>query len=290
MRLVAVSGGLSTPSSTRLLADRLTESTRDALAAAGHDVETEVIELRGLAVAVANNLVTGFPPPQPAAAVDAVTGADRLIAVTPVFTASYSGLFKSFFNLIDPDALAGKPVLVTARHSLVLEHALRPLFAYLRNTVAPHRGVRGVRGLGHRRRRVHHGLALPHPAGGRRAGRPGGRATGPGGAAGRHHRARTAALRPALRLRRSGPRDAHVRWLRPEYGLGHPFGSGAGAGGGLTTRCRRARPSRGRAARCPRLSWVRAGVCLVRRTGRSMRARRRSSDRPCSCHSRGDTP
>jgi FMN reductase len=59
-----------------------------------------------------------------------------------VFTASYSGLFKSFFDLIDPDALTGKPVLVaatggTARHSLVLEHALRPLFAYLRAAVVP---------------------------------------------------------------------------------------------------------------------------------------------------------
>ncbi|MFG3014027.1 FMN reductase [Streptomyces cinerochromogenes] len=142
MRLVAVSAGLSTPSSTRLLADRLAESARGELAAQGHDVETEVIELRELAVAVANNLVTGFPAPPLAAAIDAVTGAHGLIAVTPVFTASYSGLFKSFFDLIDPDALSGKPVLIaatggTARHSLVLEHALRPLFAYLRAVVVP---------------------------------------------------------------------------------------------------------------------------------------------------------
>ncbi|UFR06772.1 FMN reductase [Streptomyces sp. Go40/10] len=142
MKLVAVSAGLSTPSSTRLLADRLAESARGELAAQGHDVETEAIELRELAVAVANNLVTGFPAPPLAAAVDAVTGAHGLIAVTPVFTASYSGLFKSFFDLIDPDALSGKPVLIaatggTARHSLVLEHALRPLFAYLRATVVP---------------------------------------------------------------------------------------------------------------------------------------------------------
>ncbi|MFE9557840.1 FMN reductase [Streptomyces sp. NPDC006692] len=142
MKLLAVSAGLSTPSSTRLLADRLAESARGALAAQGHDVETDVIELRELAVAIANNLVTGFPAPQLAAAINAVTGAHGLIAVTPVFTASYSGLFKSFFDLIDPDALTGKPVLVaatggTARHSLVLEHALRPLFAYLRATTVP---------------------------------------------------------------------------------------------------------------------------------------------------------
>ena len=142
MRLVAVSAGLSTPSSTRLLADRLAESARGELASQGHDVRVDVIELRELAVAVANNLLTGFPSPPLAAAIDAVTGAHGLIAVSPVFTASYSGLFKSFFDLIDPDALTGKPVLVaatggTARHSLVLEHALRPLFAYLRTTVVP---------------------------------------------------------------------------------------------------------------------------------------------------------
>ncbi|MFI6122865.1 FMN reductase [Streptomyces sp. NPDC051064] len=140
MNLVVVSAGLSTPSSTRLLADRLAESARADLTEQGHDVRVDVIELRELGVAVANNLLTGFPSPPLAAAIDAVTGAHGLIAVTPVFTASYSGLFKSFFDLIDPDALTGKPVLVaatggTARHSLVLEHALRPLFAYLRAVV-----------------------------------------------------------------------------------------------------------------------------------------------------------
>ncbi|MEU3609159.1 FMN reductase [Streptomyces sp. NPDC035033] len=142
MRLVAVCAGLSTPSSTRLLADRLTEAVRDGLAARGREAEVEVVELRELALAVAGHLVTGFPAPPLAAAVDAVTRADGLIAVTPVFTASYSGLFKSFFDLIDPAALTGTPVLVaatggTARHSLVLEHALRPLFAYLRAVVVP---------------------------------------------------------------------------------------------------------------------------------------------------------
>ncbi|MGW5690905.1 FMN reductase [Streptomyces asiaticus] len=142
MKLVVVSAGLSTPSSTRLLADRLAESVRGELAAQCQDVEPEAIDLRTLAVAVANNLVTGFPSPHLAAAIDAVTGAHGLIAVIPVFTASYSGLFKSFFDLLDPDALTGKPVLVaatggTARHSLVLEHAVRPLFGYLRAVVVP---------------------------------------------------------------------------------------------------------------------------------------------------------
>ncbi|MEU8689919.1 FMN reductase [Streptomyces sp. NPDC048665] len=142
MKLVAVSAGLSTPSSTRLLADRLTDAVRDELADQGHKADVDVIELRPLAVAIANNLVTGFPPPQLADAIEAVTGADGLVTVTPVFSASYSGLFKSFFDLIDPGALTGKPVLIgatggTPRHSLVLEHALRPLFTYLRTVVLP---------------------------------------------------------------------------------------------------------------------------------------------------------
>ncbi|MFE4619239.1 FMN reductase [Streptomyces sp. NPDC056747] len=142
MKLTVVSAGLSTPSSTRLLADRLAEAARDELADQGSIVSIEVVELRALAGDIANHFVTGFAPPRLAAAIDAVTGADGLIAVTPVFTASYSGLFKSFFDVIAPDALTGQPVLVaatggTARHSLVLEHALRPLFAYLRAAVVP---------------------------------------------------------------------------------------------------------------------------------------------------------
>ena len=101
-----------------------------------------MIELRDLAVDIANHLVTGFPAQALDEAIDAVAEADGLIVVTPVFTASYSGLFKSFFDLIDKDALTGKPVLIaatggTARHSLVLEHALRPLFSYLRAIVVP---------------------------------------------------------------------------------------------------------------------------------------------------------
>ncbi|SOD84637.1 FMN reductase [Streptomyces sp. Ag109_G2-15] len=137
MKLVVVSAGLSVPSSSRLLADRL------AAAVDRHTpVEIQVVELRDLAVEIAHNFTNGFPGRALAAALDAVTEADGLIVVTPVFTASYSGLFKSFFDVLDKDALAGKPVLIaatggTARHSLVLEHALRPLFAYLRAVVVP---------------------------------------------------------------------------------------------------------------------------------------------------------
>jgi FMN reductase len=138
--LVVVTAGLSLPSSTRLLADRLTEATRRHIRQ--EDLDIQVIELRELANEIAQNMVTGFPGPRLRDAIEAVTGADGLIAVTPVFTGSYNGLFKSFFDVIDKEALAGTPVLIgatggSARHSLMLEHAMRPLFAYLRAIVMP---------------------------------------------------------------------------------------------------------------------------------------------------------
>jgi FMN reductase len=141
-RIAVVSAGLSVPSSTRLLADRLSASTVEALRERGVEATVEVVELRGHARDLADNLLTGFPNANLRPAVDAVVGADALIAVTPVFSASYSGLFKTFFDVLDKDALTGRPVLIgatagTARHSLALEHALRPLFAYLRAVVAP---------------------------------------------------------------------------------------------------------------------------------------------------------
>ena len=142
VRLTVVSAGLSRPSSTRLLADRLAEAVRLGLDGYGREVRVQVVELRELAHAIADNLVTGFPGAALREAVAAVTGADAVVAVTPVFSGSYSGLFKSFFDVIDNTALAGKPVLIaatggTARHSLVLDHALRPLFSYLRAVVVP---------------------------------------------------------------------------------------------------------------------------------------------------------
>ncbi|MFD8008181.1 FMN reductase [Streptomyces mirabilis] len=141
-KLVVVSAGLSLPSSTRLLADRLADATRRSLTDDERDVDIQVIELRDLATDIAGNLVTGFPGRTLSEALDAVTEADGVIAVTPVFSASYSGLFKSFFDVLDNEALFGKPVLIAAtggstRHSLALEHALRPLFAYLRAVVVP---------------------------------------------------------------------------------------------------------------------------------------------------------
>ena len=133
--LVVVAAGLRQPSSTRLLADRLAAATERHLLDARLAAAVETLELRDHAQDLVNHLLTGFPSPRLQAAIDAVAGADGLIAVTPVFSASYSGLFKVFVDVLERDGLAGKPVLLaatggTARHSLVLEHALRPLFAY----------------------------------------------------------------------------------------------------------------------------------------------------------------
>jgi FMN reductase len=135
--LVAVTAGLSEPSSSRLLADRLAAAVDRRLREAGLEPKIEVIELRDLAQDLTNHLLTGFPSPTLQAALDAVLAADGVIAVTPIFSASYSGLFKLFFDLIDRDGFDGKPVLIgatggTPRHSLAIEHAIRPLFAYLR--------------------------------------------------------------------------------------------------------------------------------------------------------------
>ena len=140
--IAVISAGLTQPSSTRLLADRLAAATRDALDSQGVEYSVAVIELRQIAHELTNNLLTGFPSESLREVIDSIVRADGLIAVTPTFSASYNGLFKMFFDVLDDGALAGKPVLIgatggTERHSLVLDYALRPLFTYLRSIVLP---------------------------------------------------------------------------------------------------------------------------------------------------------
>ncbi|WP_308799862.1 CE1759 family FMN reductase [Agromyces silvae] len=135
-KLVVVSAGLSTPSSSRQLADRLTADSAAMLRERGIEVEARTFELRDLAHDITNHLLMGFAPPKLQDALDAVGSADGLIAVTPIFTTSYAGLFKSFVDVIDPQALTGLPVLIgatggTPRHSLAIDYAIRPLFTYL---------------------------------------------------------------------------------------------------------------------------------------------------------------
>lgn len=141
-KLVTVTAGLSNPSSTRLLADRLTAAAEEALVERGEEVRTRVVELRDVAHDIMNAMTTRVPTGELSGVLSDIADADGVIAVTPVFNASYSGLFKSFFDVIEPGTLDGTPVLVAAtggspRHSLVLEHALRPMFSYTRSVVVP---------------------------------------------------------------------------------------------------------------------------------------------------------
>ncbi|MDQ1204041.1 FMN reductase [Microbacterium sp. SORGH_AS_0862] len=135
-RIAVVSAGLSNPSSTRMLADRLLAATARELAERDIEITADVFELRDYAHDITNNLLTGFAPTALETMINTVVSADALIVVTPIFSTSYSGLFKSFIDVLDPDALRGKPVLIganagTARHSLAIDYAIRPLFAYL---------------------------------------------------------------------------------------------------------------------------------------------------------------
>ncbi len=141
-RIAVVTAGLGRPSSSRLLADRLAGATDRALRLQGEQVEVSVLELRELAHEVTDHLLTGFAAPRLAEAIETVTSADAVIAVSPVFSGSFNGLFKSFFDVLEDGVLDSKPVLLgatggTARHSLALEFAIRPLFAYLRAAVTP---------------------------------------------------------------------------------------------------------------------------------------------------------
>ena len=141
--LVVVTAGLSSPSSTRALGDALSAATASHVTARGEGVDVTVLELRELAAELAEAM-TNWVTPTPAleAAQNAVAQADGLIAVSPVFQGSYSGLFKMFFDTLQPHALNGLPTLIAAtggssRHALVLDYALRPLLNYLHATVVP---------------------------------------------------------------------------------------------------------------------------------------------------------
>jgi FMN reductase len=144
-RLAVVSAGTSDPSSTRLLADRIAERTA-ALAASGDSstpaVIINVIELRELAADISAALVSQLITPKLQQAITTLAEADGIIASTPVYKAGPSGLFTSFFDVLDNDLLIGVPVVLaatagTARHALVADDQMRPMFAYLRAMTVP---------------------------------------------------------------------------------------------------------------------------------------------------------
>jgi FMN reductase len=141
-RLVVVSAGTSDPSSSRLLADRIAGRAAALAGQAGRTMTTRVVELRELASDISTALVSQLITPKLQQAVTALREADGIIASTPVYKAAPSGLFTSFFDVLDNDLLIGKPVVLaatagTARHALVADDQMRPMFAYLRTMTVP---------------------------------------------------------------------------------------------------------------------------------------------------------
>lgn len=140
--IVILSAGMSDTSSSRMLADRTARKTLDRLHGRGVPATVSVIELRPLAVSIAQAIVSGFPDAVLQAAIERLAAADAVIAAAPVYKAGVSGLFKSFIDILDNDLLIAKPIVLaatagSARHALVVDDQLRPLFAFMRALTAP---------------------------------------------------------------------------------------------------------------------------------------------------------
>jgi FMN reductase len=141
-RLVPVSAGASDPSSTRLLADRAADRVTALAARHGHEVTISVVDLREISADISSALVSQLITPKLRQAITVLSEADGIIAAAPVYKAGPSGLFTSFFDVLDNDLLIGKPVVLaatagTVRHALVADDQMRPMFAYLRTMTAP---------------------------------------------------------------------------------------------------------------------------------------------------------
>lgn len=141
--IIVISAGLSLPSRTTRVGSAIGNAVKAELQANDDDAAIYTVELKDLAHDLADAMTgNGSLTPALKQTVDTVAGADAIIAVTPVFQSSYSGLFKMFFDVFSPTALVNTPVIIAAtagsqRHALVLEYAVRPLFAYLRSAIVP---------------------------------------------------------------------------------------------------------------------------------------------------------
>jgi FMN reductase len=141
-KLAVVTAGTSDPSATRMLADRLAERTAAVAGRRGNTVAVSVIDLREISADTTSALVSQLITPRLQQAISALREADGIIASTPVYKAGPSGLFTSFFDVLDNDLLIATPVVLaatagTARHALVADDQMRPLFAYLRTMTVP---------------------------------------------------------------------------------------------------------------------------------------------------------
>lgn len=142
LRVVVVNGSPRRKSTTVGLADVLVDSLSRALSDRGVAVDNTRVDVYRLGPAFTGALEREDVAPDVDEALRQVETADVLIAATPVFRDSYSGLFKHFFDLVDQYALANTPVFLVAtgggeHHALVLEHALRPLFGFFQALTVP---------------------------------------------------------------------------------------------------------------------------------------------------------
>lgn len=140
INITVVIGNPSTTSRTKVLALALARAVAEALPTQSTS-QLQVLEIAKLAPHIVGGAGRDLPA-EGAAAVRAIETADLVIAATPVYKGSYTGLFKHLFDLVSPDALVGRPVLLAAnggseRHALVVDHQLRPLFAFFRALTVP---------------------------------------------------------------------------------------------------------------------------------------------------------
>lgn len=141
-RIVVVTAGHAAASSTARLGDLLGGAASTSLRTAGRGASVAHLELRRSAADVVAALLGGDRTPQLAAAVASVQTADAVVVVTPTINASFSGLLKSFLDVLPPDALRSVPVTIAAtggtqRHTLMLDQAVRPMLGYQRAIVLP---------------------------------------------------------------------------------------------------------------------------------------------------------
>ena len=142
VRLVVVSAGVSDPSTTRMLAERVTQASLDHIRETGREATASIVDLAPIASDIARTLISAATIEPVQRAIGQVATADALIVSTPVYKAGISGLFKSFVDVLDNDLIVGKPVILaatagTARHAMVSDDHLRPLFAFLRALPVP---------------------------------------------------------------------------------------------------------------------------------------------------------
>jgi FMN reductase len=141
LNIVAVVGNTSARSRTKVLAETIVGALTRALDERVH-LRLQVLEIADLAPHIGTALAPSQLGAEGAAAIRAIETADLIVAVTPVHKGSYSGLFKHLFDLVDHEALVGRPILLAAnggshRHALVVDHQLRPLFAFFRALAVP---------------------------------------------------------------------------------------------------------------------------------------------------------